>query len=174
MEQQQSGFSAPIVVASRYGTLWALDTRDGSICWRLTPTGRHPTLVHDGDTLYISSHIPLAAFRELDAYNGAPIPPGRSSPRIHASPAELVALRLSDATAIWQRDGWTCTSNSLALDGDILLSEGPVQDIGDVRIHALDPHNGAIRWTRDAGPPYGLRGRLLGARANQYLRMARR
>ncbi len=39
MEQQPGATAAPtVVVASCYGTLWALDSRDGSIRWRLSPS----------------------------------------------------------------------------------------------------------------------------------------
>ncbi|MGZ3666448.1 MAG: outer membrane protein assembly factor BamB family protein, partial [Ktedonobacterales bacterium] len=161
-----------VVVASRYGTLWALDARDGSILWRLSPTGRKPILVHGGDALYVSSHIPLAAFRVLDHYNGAPIPQGRRRPIAHAAPAEIVALRISDGTTIWQQEGWSApsaTSGAIALDGILLLGEGPVQTIGDAHIHAFDAHTGAIRWTYDASLQAGTRGHLLAARAGRVL-----
>jgi hypothetical protein len=46
MEQQPLGSAPPderyatptVVVASRYGTLWALDARDGHLLWHALPT----------------------------------------------------------------------------------------------------------------------------------------
>ena len=173
MDQQSLGSTPPTVaVASRYGTLWALDARDGSIRWRLTPTGRHPALVHGGDALYVSSHIPLGAFSELDHYNGAPIPPDRPRPIAHAAHADVVALRIGDGTTIWQREGWStlrATSGAIALDGGFLLSQGPVQAIGDAHIHAFDAHTGAICWTYDASLRTGILGSLLAAHAGRVL-----
>lgn len=128
--------------------------------------------MHSGDTLYVSSHIPLAAFRELDHYNRDPIPQGRPRPIARATPADITALRISDGATIWQQEGWgapSATSGTIALDGALLLGEGPVQTIGDAHIHAFDAQTGAIRWTYGASLQAGILLRLLAACSSRVL-----
>ncbi len=172
-EQHNQPTAPTVVVASSYGTLWALDAHNGSILWRLTPIGRKPILVHGGDALYVSSHIPLAAFREFNHSNGTPIGQGHPRPIAHATPADITALRISDGTTIWQQEGWSAPSAripAIALDGALLLCEGLVQTIGDAHIHAFDAHTGAIHWSYDASLQTGILGHLLVARASRVLR----
>lgn len=150
-----------VLVGSNYGTVWLLDAATGKVRWRHVTGGRLSALAHGGDTVYISWFDPMPVRKPFGD------PPERPRGAITGHPAQLLALHVHDGSVLWQRDGRGTDRNRIALDADVLVSEGPNAEIAGRNIYSLDAYTGEVRWSFDTGPPWGLSERLMGARAGR-------
>jgi len=158
---EQTANDRTVLAGSEFGTVWLLDAATGRVRWRHVTGGRLSALAHGGDTVYISWCDPMPVRKPF----GDPLERPRGA--ITGHPAQLLALRVRDGSVLWRRDGWGADRNRIALDADVLVSDGPSAAIGERIIYGLDAHTGEVRWSFDTGPPWGLSERLMGARAGR-------
>lgn len=129
-----------LYVGSEGGELTALDPDTGRVVWRRTLAGemQYAPLVH-GDTLYATTTF-VGARMTSD-------PRGRG---------RVYALRAADGKVVWERETDSYLLRSPVRDGDTLYVGGPfldprpVDEGGHLRLYALDPHTGKVRWTHES------------------------
>ncbi|MGH2516117.1 MAG: PQQ-binding-like beta-propeller repeat protein [Ktedonobacterales bacterium] len=160
---------ATLLTGSAHGTVIALDAATGAVLWHWAPGPRLGTLAHDGETVYFATTSPVVGRRRLDG------PPPRTfeqypNRKIVAvgSQVTLTALRARDGTEVWQREGWRFGRQAdVALADDLLIADGPNEDIGQAYITAFDTRTGETRWRYDTCDPSGSSERLIAARAGR-------
>lgn len=160
----------PLVVGSRHGTIWGLDPATGKTLWRRVTGDDLGRLVQTDGVVYVVSQAALP-IREVPDPRPYPNIPADRRPVIRYNPRRVMALSLADGDILWVRDSWTCggMGSGAFLVDDLLLVEDSHADGGHIWIQALAADIGELKWTLDAGPPFGLAGRLLDARADWML-----
>ncbi|HEX6800380.1 MAG TPA: PQQ-binding-like beta-propeller repeat protein, partial [Ktedonobacterales bacterium] len=157
--------SPTVIVASRYGTLWLLDAATGGLRWRRVTEGRVPTVAQSEQLVYSLSVAKLPTRKTLDGDEPVQADAlSRLGGMTMGHWSRLLALRIADGSVAWQREGFAATDRvGFALDGEILVTDGPTPEFGRRFVYGLDAQSGAVRWNFNVGPPHGLTRRLFGA-----------
>jgi outer membrane protein assembly factor BamB len=145
--------TAPVVAGGRVFAaaaggqrVFALDAADGTVQWSFTVGARvnTPPTVHRGLVLFGSADGWAYCLRSAD---------GALVWRLHVAPGERRIMA-------WEQleSAWPLVGSVLVRDGVALLAAGRSSELdGGMRLCAVDPQNGKVRWQRDccsyeAGP----------------------
>lgn len=147
---------ASVYFSTASGDVWALNTRDGSVRWRvvLAPSaGSAPAVAVEGGVLVVGDHN--GAVRALDLASGAERWRFRAEDAVEGPPAVLgglvylaswdhhvYALRADSGEEVWRYDAGAAISSPPAASGGLVLC-GTL----DGAVHAADTVRGRRRWT---------------------------
>ncbi|SFP08497.1 Serine/threonine protein kinase [Actinomadura madurae] len=147
---------ASVYFSTASGDVWALNTRDGSVRWRvvLAPAaGSAPAVAVEGGVLVVGDHN--GAVRALDLASGAERWRFRAEDAVEGPPAVLgglvyvaswdhhvYALRADSGEEVWRYDAEAAISSPPAASGGLVLC-GTL----DGAVHAADTVRGRRRWT---------------------------
>lgn len=165
----KSALHPTLITGSVHGTVNALDAATGTVLWQWAPGPQLGTLAHDGEMVYFATTSPVGGLQRLDEPPPRTLEERRNRKIVATgSPVTLTALRARDGTEVWQREGWRFGRQAnVALADDLLIAEGPNEDIGQAYITAFDTRTGETRWRFDTGDPWGITVRLIAARGGR-------
>jgi outer membrane protein assembly factor BamB len=164
-------FADTLAVSSRYGTIWMLQAKTGKVLWQHVSGEPSGPLIHTGDTLYVATSGRSFVGKQIELPPAIRLKTWPDYPfSVISHPGYVTALRASDGTLLWRREGWLMRMQRevfAALDGELLITNNLAPEVGETLVCGIDIHTGETRWTYHIDEIAGPSERLLAVRSGR-------